>query len=350
MKKVILAQTIAMTVLMGCSFSMDPDEPTTISEAQETQLTNQNVFQNLILKGELKELKEAIQSKSHADLNQNFPDGSTPLENGTLRGDIEIIRHLVKFGASPFVANSITKKSLYQDVNSLILEQKKPTSLEVFKYQALQEGISRSKLKIRTLLKNKSFNEILDFVAIDLTPATTIIPEITSSYYDGEIPLATMEKIIKTPSMQGDEFIENLIKKTPSLLLHEIDLQLNKSFPHFALAEFISGKIPNKVHGYHHYSAKEDRSYFVNPSLLLWWRNIRYPALHENFGTHLQKITHFPETLAAVYCSGKCKNIEDAKFSITIDDLSNHESYWGNTILNDSLEAVEADFWNPEEE
>ncbi|WP_374034051.1 hypothetical protein ACES2I_15865 [Bdellovibrio bacteriovorus] len=350
MKKVILAQTIVMTVLMGCSFSKDQDKPAILPEAPLIQSITENTFQKLILEAELQDLKEAIQSKSYAELNQNFPDGSTPLENGALRGDAEIIQQLVKFGASPFVANSSTKKSLYQEVSTLKLKQNKPTSLEIFKYHALREGASRSKSQIRNLLKSKSFEDLLKFIVTDLTPASEVVPAITRSYRDEEIPLSIIERLIKAPSMQNDEFFEVLVKDASYILLDEIDTQLNKDLPNFSLAEFISGKLPNKFHGYWHYSAKEDRTYFVNPSLLLWWRNIKYPARHENFSIYIQKITRFPEALAAVYCPGKCKTIEEAKFSITIDELRNHESYWANTILNDSLEASSGDFWNPEEE
>ncbi|ASD62554.1 ankyrin repeat domain-containing protein [Bdellovibrio bacteriovorus] len=352
MKKVILAQTIIMTVLMGCSFSKDQNKPAVPSETPLAQSakTPENAFQKLILEAELHDLKDAIQTKSQADLNQNFPDGSTPLENAALRGDVEVIRHLAQLGASPFVANTTTKKSLYQEVGTLKLEQKKPSSLELFKYHALRAGISRSKSQIRSLLKSKSFEELLTFVITNQTPASEVIPAITRGYRDHEIPLAIIEKLIKVPSMQNDELFERLVKDASYILLDELDTQLNKVLPHFALAEFISGKMPNKFHGYWHYSDKEDRTYFVNPSLLLWWRNIKYPARHENFSTYLQKITRFPEALATIYCPGKCKTIDEAKFSITIDELRNDENFWGNTILNDSLAEASGDFWNPEEE
>lgn len=351
MKKVILAQTIVMTVLMGCSFSKDQDKPAIPSETPLAQsaTTSENAFQKLILEAELHDLKEAIQTKSQADLNQNFPDGSTPLENAVLRGDVEIIRHLVHFGASPFVANSATKKSLYQELGTPKIEQKKPTPTELFKYLALSAGASHSKSQIRNLLKSKSFEELLTFVITNQTPASEVIPAMRR-YRDHEIPLAIVERLIKVPSMQNDEFFERLIRDASYILLDELDAQLKKDLPHFALAEFMSAKMPNKFHGYRHYSDKEDRTYFVNPSLLLWWRNIKYPARHENFSTYLQRITRFPEALATIYCPGKCKTIDEAKFSVTIDELRNDEKFWGNTILNDSLAEASGDFWNPEEE
>ncbi|WP_374031229.1 hypothetical protein [Bdellovibrio bacteriovorus] len=351
MKKVILAQTIVMTVLMGCSFSKDHEKAPEKNGAANIGTISKNSFQTMILEEDTTTLKDYIQSKSITELNTTFPDGSTALENAVLRGNSDVIRNLIQFGASPFVANKTTQRSIYQEVSILKIEGKTPSSIDRFKNEALSLGKGRAQSQIRKLLKSKAHDELLSFVSDYQVPASEVVEAIVrKSYKDFEIPLAVIEKLLKLPSMQNDDVFPFVVKRPSDLLLNEVSKQLNQVTPHFAFADFISAKLPGKLHGFQHYDKKEDRTYFVNPSLLLWWRNIKYTSRHEAFKPYIEKITRFPVEMAAYYCDGKCELIEEAKNSITIDQLQNSEKYWGNTILNDSLDNATGDFWYPEDE
>lgn len=346
MKKVILAQTIVMTVLMGCSFSKDTDKFTHAMTVQTTERTS-NSLQNIILFEPKSALVEALKNKNAQQINSHFADGSTPLENAANRGNEDIIRLLIKAGASPFIVNRTSGSSLFLESLKVISkeEAKNPTYNQTFNVKMLATAFIMK--NVGELLKNRSYDTLLEYIIQMNIPASVVLTNYNSLHKLERLPAPALERLLNTPSFQNDLTIPIVVKKPYQLFAGELERQLDESTAHLALLEFLSKKMPSQLFGLQHYAEEEDRTYYFNPAFLMTWRNSRQSAKHQHLIEKIQELSHFPKDVVAVYCQGSCAPPSDTKSAVYLADLDLGESGKDQVFLTEVLEYLDADFWEP---
>lgn len=344
MKKVITLSIALMTVLMGCSFSKDSSDNKSVNNV--AVLSNpESRFQEEIRFASSEGLSAELKKMSANELNQQFPDGTTPLEVAIERGNISVINLLIKSGASPFIVNKKTNLSPFDEY---LLTKKELKSQAFFTARgiAISNSISFTQSQIRHFVSVGLYQDLYNLVIRNNIPASVFLNFFNETSFAERLPKEIIERLLLAPSFENDLTIPQYLRRPHRLFFFELERQLKEALPSFAMLEFISRKTPQNIYGYDHYNSDEDRTYFLNPAVLLEWRNIRTQARHQDKVKIIEKLSNFPAGVAALYCDGSCKHISEAKNSISKDDLKNNERFFNSPLLDNALESRFGAFWD----
>lgn len=332
MKRVISISLAVMTILMGCSFSKDKHTP---AEPVSTELKNANSFQHSILYSSFSDLNVILKTKSELEINTHFPDGSTPLETAVYRGNAEITDAIISAGASPFIKNKITGRSLYDTY--LTVKKGETDSLRIESFLTSSRAVSQIKANIKSIITQDPDGYLRKVLTLNI-PLTIIFDSLFQLY--PKFPLSIVEKIIATPSLDSELTAKQ--KETASkLFIKELNTQLSSENPHFSLLKFFSIKSHPSIISYRFDT--EDSTYHISPAALIVWRNSRIPPKHESLAAQIQDLSNWSKSNAIAICSSDCKDLQNAERIVTYEEILKDPTLVD--IMNDALSEQPGIFW-----
>lgn len=345
MKKVILAQTIVMTVLMGCSFSKETGKEHLI-EANKVQ-KEEDSFQSAILTASSVTLQEILATKSPSQMNINFADGSTPLENAALRGNRDIAKLVIKAGGSPFKINSKTGVSIFLESVPATKTSLRSSSILLEKYMI--NGLAKRFISknIDNFVGTRNYDGLLEYLELLEVPASIVLNNFKYSRYE-RIPAPVVARLISLPSFINDQTVSQTLKDPVDLFKKILEDQLETPHPSLSLLEFLTHKYPEKIFGIRYYCEQEDITFYVNPALLLNGRNAKYKPKHSHLAEKLNQLSRFSPGDIALYCKGNCDSSE-ANNIATAERMSQLTNKALQTIIEDALADQLNSFWGPDE-
>lgn len=332
MKRVISTSIAVMTILMGCSFSKDGNPPKT---PLATEFKTENSFQYLVLYSSYADLTAALKTKSEVEINTPFSDGRTPLETAVYRGNWEITDAIIAAGASPFIKNKITGKSLYDTYQTVT--RKETDSLRIDIFRTTSRAISQIKTNIRAIITQDPEGYLHKVLALNI-PITIIFDSLFRLY--PKFPPHIVEKIISTQSLDSDLTTKQQ-EAASNLFIKELDSQLDSENPHFSLLNFFSAKTQSAIISYRFYT--EDSTYHISPAALMLWRNGRAFPKHESLSAQIQQLSHWPENNAIAICSSNCRDLQSAERIVTYDEVLKDPALVD--IMNEALSERSGQFW-----